>query len=82
MKNALILRKIALLVIAAAPLRYAVEWIVLAWEMNSFKIIGASYDTGHLEFNFDLLWLGVLILIIAEVFRIGTALQEEQALTV
>ena len=49
--------------------------------MSQFRAEGLSFDVGP-ELNVFAIAAGLMILVIAGVFRAGTALDEEQSLTV
>lgn len=80
-QNALRIRKIGILIMLLPPLHFF-ENAYHYWAASThFTLAGEKLGT-HLEFDFQTLLLGLVVLIIAEVFRIGTQLQQENELTV
>lgn len=77
--NARRLRIISLLVLSGGPLRYGYDWL----SMHLFHAAaGSGIPLADPRFQPLYIWIGLLLLIISEVFRIGTKMYEEQKLTV
>ena len=80
-ENAQRLRQIALLIILIAPLSFMRD-LFLNWYLRQNFVIDGSAIQTHLTLDFKTVFIGLILLIIAEIFRIGTRLKEEQELTV
>jgi hypothetical protein len=80
-ENAHRLRQIALLIIMIAPLTFMRDSFVNWYLRQNFVLEGSSIQT-HLTIDLKTIFIGLLLLIIAEIFRIGARLKEEQELTV
>lgn len=80
-KAALRIRMIGLVILVME----AAQWVLLLcqqWYLNSqFSTVGLSFRT-LVRPNLELVFLGLAVLVIAEVFRTGKSLRDEQALTV
>jgi amino acid transporter len=80
-QNAMRVRRIAWTVIAAEVLRSAVVYFENVYAMTYFVADGLRFDAWpHL--NLFAIINGLIILVISEVFRAGTRLDEDQSLTV
>jgi amino acid transporter len=80
-QNAMRVRRIAWTVIAADLLRSAVVYVENVYALNYFVADGLRFDAWpHL--NLFAIVNGLIILVISEVFRAGTRLDEDQSLTV
>ena len=79
--NASRLRSIAWLVIIGELARSAFVFFQNYYVMTHFSADGLRFDA-RLDFNFFAIINGLIILVIAEVFRAGTRLDEDQTLTV
>jgi len=75
------IRRIAWAVIFGEILRTAVVLFENYYVMTHFQANGLRFSA-HSEFNVFAIINGLIILVIAEVFRAGTRLDEEQSLTV
>ena len=75
------IRRIAWAVIFGEILRSAVVLFENYYVMTHFQANGLRFSA-HSEFNLFAIINGLIILVIAEVFRAGTRLDEEQSLTV
>ncbi|MGV3587819.1 MAG: DUF2975 domain-containing protein, partial [Adhaeribacter sp.] len=56
--------------------------LFLNWYLRQNFVIDGSNIQTHLTLDFKTVFIGLILLIIAEIFRIGTRLKEEQELTV
>jgi len=80
-ENAVRIRRIALAVIAGEFARAAIVWAETGYAATHVSIAGVAFNTWpHVSLMTVL--LGFIILVIAEVFRAGTRLDEEQSLTI
>jgi hypothetical protein len=79
--NAIRLRRIAYLVIALELLRAGLVFMSNIVVANNFVATGLRFDA-RLDLNVFAIVHGLIILVIAEVFRVGTRLDEDQSLTV
>ncbi len=79
--NATRIRSIAWLVILGELARSAFVFFENYYVMTHFSADGLRFDARP-DFNFFAIINGLIILVIAEVFRAGTRLDEEQSLTV
>jgi len=79
--NATRIRRIAYAVIGAELARAAVVWTSHRYVAARFAAAGLRFDARP-ELNILALVAGLIILVIAEVFRVGTRLDEEQSLTI
>ncbi len=80
-QNANRLRRIALLVMLFAPLELCNDVFMHAVVSNNFSREKVKFAL-QLGINFQVIILGAVLLVIAEVFRVGTQLREENELTV
>ncbi|KAA5546412.1 DUF2975 domain-containing protein [Adhaeribacter rhizoryzae] len=80
-ENAQRLRQIALLIILIAPITFMRD-LFLNWYLRQNFVIDGSAIQTHLTLDFKTIFIGLILLIIAEIFRIGTRLKEDQELTV
>ena len=80
-RNANRLRYIALLVMLFAPLELCNNVFMHTVVGNNFSREKVKFLL-QLEINFQVIILGAVLLVIAEVFRVGTQLREENELTV
>jgi hypothetical protein len=80
-ENAVRIRRIALAVIIGEFVRTAIFWAETRYAAAHAPIAGVTFDSWpHVSMTTVL--LGFIILVIAEVFRVGTGLDEEQSLTI
>jgi hypothetical protein len=79
--NATRLRRIAYLVILGEFLRSVLVFMSNIVVANNFVAPGLRFDA-RFDLNVFAIIHGLIILVIAEVFRVGTRLDEEQSLTV
>jgi hypothetical protein len=79
--NAARIRRIAWAVILGELARAAVVWYEGHYAMTHFQAEGFHF-AAQAEINFFVIVCGLVLLVIAEVFGIGTRLDEEQSLTV
>ena len=79
--NATRIRTIAWLFIIGELARAAMVFFQNYYAMTHFSADGLRFDA-PLDLNFTAIIDGLIILVIAEVFRAGTRLDEEQSLTV
>ena len=79
--NAARIRWIAFAVIAGEIAKTAIVYSANAQAMTHFSAPGLRFDARP-DFNFITIVHGLIILAIAEVFRAGTRLDEEQSLTI
>jgi Protein of unknown function (DUF2975) len=80
-QNAIRVRRIAWTVIAAEIVRSAVVYLENAYAMTYFVADGLRFDA-YPHLNVFAIVNGLIILVISEVFRAGTRLDEDQSLTV
>jgi hypothetical protein len=80
-RNANRLRRIALLVMLFAPLELCNDVFMHTVVGNNFSREKVKFLL-QLQVNFQVIILGAVLLVIAEVFRVGTQLREENELTV
>ncbi|HYG40243.1 MAG TPA: DUF2975 domain-containing protein [Cytophagales bacterium] len=80
-ENAKRLKQIGFLIILYAPLKIAYDLVSHSKATMNFLIDNAPIGT-EFNFHFETIIAGLVILVIAEIFRIGTHLKEEQDLTV
>lgn len=80
-ENAVRIRKIALMIMLLAPLKFAENVYHHLLASHYFTLAGERLAT-HLSFDFQIILFGLILLIIGEVFRVGTQLKEENELTV
>ena len=88
------LRQMALLIVFIEPLQWVGSYLVRHWITNHFQIkfqnksVGyqIGYEIGYFFGSGDFLWnwilTGLLLLVIADVFRRGLKMKEEQDLTI
>ncbi len=88
------LRQMGLLIVFIEPLQWVGSYLVRHWITNHFQIkfqnksVGyqIGYEIGYFFGSGDFLWnwilTGLLLLVIAEVFRRGLKMKEEQDLTI
>jgi hypothetical protein len=79
--NATRLRRIAYAVIAGEVARAVLAYAGMRYAMTHFSVQGVRFEARP-DLNVVAIICGLIILVIAEVFREGTRLDEEQALTV
>jgi hypothetical protein len=79
--NATRIRRIAYAVIVGELVRAAAVYAGMRYAMTHFSIQGLRLE-GRWDLNIVAIIAGLIILVIAEVFREGTRLDEEQSLTV
>lgn len=79
--NATRLRRVAYGVILGEIARSAIVFFENYYAMTHFTAEGLRFDARP-DLNVSAIFLGLIILVIAEVFRAGTRLDEEQSLTV
>jgi hypothetical protein len=79
--NAARLRFIGLAVIAGSLAVSAIVFVENTWARANLRIPGVTFDLTP-NIDFGTIFFGLLILIIAEVFRAGTQLDEDQSLTI
>ena len=80
-ENATRIRFVALAILAGELARSAVVFAENHYAASHVAIAGVTFDAWP-RLNFSGLISGLIILVIAEVFRVGTRLDEEQSLTV
>jgi hypothetical protein len=80
-ENAVRIRKIALLIMLLAPLKFGEQVYNHLKASHYFTLAGERLAT-HLSFDFQTILFGLVLLIIGEIFRVGTQLKEENELTV
>ncbi len=83
-KNAGKIRIIGLFIIGAEILRFLSVFGFILYLKNKISIPGSwiYWESFKSHFNLGTLFLGFVILVIAEIFRLGAKLQEEQELTI
>lgn len=79
--NATRIRRIAYAVIVAEVARSMFAHVGMRYAMTNFAVQGVRLEA-RLDVNWVALICGLIILVIAEVFREGTRLDEEQSLTI
>jgi hypothetical protein len=79
--NATRIRRIAYAVIVAEVARSLLAYVGMRYAMTNFAVQGVRLEA-RLDVNWVALVCGLIILVIAEVFREGTRLDEEQSLTI
>jgi len=79
--NATRVRRIGIAVIAGEVVRTAIVYAENRYAMTHFRADGLGFEA-HVEPDVFAIVLGLIILVIAEVFRQGTRLDEDQSLTV
>lgn len=79
--NATRIRRIAFAVILGEAARSAMVFITNYYASTHFAAEGLRFDARP-DFNIMAIFYGLIILVIAEVFRAGTRLDEDQSLTV
>lgn len=79
--NAIRIRRIGFFVISGEFLRAAIVFAANSYAMNHFSANGLRFDARP-DLNLLTIVHGLIILAIAEVFRAGTRLDEEQSLTI
>jgi Protein of unknown function (DUF2975) len=79
--NATRIRRIALAVIFGEVGRAAIVFVMNYYASTHFAADGLRFDARP-DFNIVAIFYGLIILVIAEVFRAGTRLDEDQSLTV
>jgi hypothetical protein len=80
-ENAARIRAVAFAVIAGEFARSAIVFAENAYARTHVAIAGLRFDAWP-QLDFGTLGHGLIILVIAEVFRLGTRLDEEQSLTI
>lgn len=83
-QNAARLRLCGLLIIGTEALRYLVDFTTIFYFQ---RYLAGPYTTLSFEFyweylRFDLFFIGLAVVALAEIFRLGTQMKEEQELTV
>jgi hypothetical protein len=68
-------------VILVEPLRAGITYFSQAYARSHFVGDGLRFAT-DLDFNLGTLFSGLVILVLAEIFRVGTRLDEDQSLTI
>jgi TRAP-type C4-dicarboxylate transport system permease small subunit len=79
--NASRVRRIAWTVIAIEPMRAIVEYGSTSFVHAHFIAFGLSFPS-RMNLNVGTIFIGLVILVIAEVFRTGARLDEDQSLTI
>jgi hypothetical protein len=79
--NAVRIRRIGYAIILGNLASFGVGYLTSTQMMRHFVAEGLSFDVRP-ELNFVALGSGLVILVLAEVFRIGTRLEEDQAMTI
>ena len=79
--NARRIRRIAYAVIVGEIARSAATYAGMRYAITSFVVEGVGFEVQP-DVNITALVCGLIILVIAEVFREGTRLAEEQSLTI
>ena len=79
--NAARLRRVAWIVLLGEPLRAFVVWSNHAFVRDNFSSPGLRFEAS-VDFSFSAIFSGLVILVLAEIFRAGTKLDEDQSLTV
>jgi hypothetical protein len=79
--NAGRVRRIAWIVILAEPVRAFVVYSAHSFAMKNFASPGLHFGA-RVDFNPGVILCGLIILALAEVFRAGTKLDEDQSLTI
>jgi len=79
--NAVRIRRIGYAIILGNLASFGVGHLTSTQMMRHFVAEGLSFDVRP-EFNFVALGSGLVILVLAEVFRIGTRLDEDQTMTI
>ncbi len=79
--NATRIRRIAFAVILGETARAALVFVTNYYASTHFVAEGLRFDARP-DYNVMAIFYGLIILVIAEVFRVGTRLDEEQSLTV
>ncbi len=80
-ENAARLRKIAILIILLAPLKFVNNFYNFWLITTSFRSKENNF-TPDLKLDFQTVLIGLVLLVIAEIFRMGTQMREENELTV
>ncbi|MFD3000358.1 DUF2975 domain-containing protein [Pontibacter toksunensis] len=80
-ENAQRLRLIAFLIMLI-PLTSFVHDFIVNWFLKQNFLIDGSGIRAHLNIDLKTLFVGLVVLVIAEIFRVGARLKEEQELTV
>ena len=80
-ENATRIRRVALAVIVGELARAAIVYAENYYAMTHIAIAGLQFDAWP-RVRFTTIGYGLIILVIAEVFRAGTRLDEEQSLTI
>lgn len=79
--NAIRIRRLGFVVIAGEVVRAVLIFAANSYAMSHFSAIGLRFDARP-DLNLFAIVHGLIILAIAEVFRAGTRLDEEQSLTI
>lgn len=79
--NANRVRRIAWIVIFTEPVRAFIVYSSHAFAMRNFSSPGLHFNA-RVDFNPGVILCGLIILVLAEIFRAGTQLDEEQSLTI
>lgn len=80
-ENARRLRLIAVLIMLTPLVDFINDMIVTWFVQRNFMLDGADISA-HVDFDLKAVFAGLVLLIIAEIFRIGAQMKEEQELTV
>lgn len=80
-ENALYLKIIALLIMASSVVTFIQDLIINGFLKENFLLEGSQIRS-HLTIDVKTIFAGLIILIIAQIFRTGTNLKEEHDLTV
>jgi hypothetical protein len=79
--NAMRIRRVAWAVMLGEIIRATLMWASSSYAMRHFSGTGLRFDAS-LDLDVPTIVNGLIILVIAEVFRAGTRLDEEQSLTI
>lgn len=90
LQNVVLLKRTGCLLLLAIPLEWVGGKIISYWINQYFvineKVVSSSYKLGftigNSSFNWNWLLAGLLVLVIAEVFKQGLVMKEEQELTI
>lgn len=80
-RNVRYVQRIGWAVIAAEPIRAWMTYFATRFAASHFVADGMRF-VWRLDFNVSVIFCGLVILLIAEVFRAGTQLDEDQSLTI
>ncbi|MBV8931291.1 MAG: DUF2975 domain-containing protein, partial [Kutzneria sp.] len=79
--NAVRVRLIGIAVIVGEAGRAVLEWTISLWLRGHFAAAGINLDTVFAP-RVEVLLIGVVIMLLAEILRLGTRLQEDHDLTI